>query len=566
MKNKLICLLLPAALLTLAPAVECQNTGIGAERMKSMHNEKQEDAWLPNAWNNQRTTPAYRQTGRVKSGTLSSSVTTVQVNVNASGMNIAGDAANEPSIAVNAWHAENMVIGWRQFDNVTSNFRQAGWGYTTDHGMSWTFPGVINPGIFRSDPVLDADGDGNIYYNSLTNDPDYFCKVFRSNNGGAIWDGGTDAHGGDKQWMVIDRSASVGRGNIYSSWSYYFSTCAPGFGTRSTDGNTSHENCFVIEGYPYWATLAVGNAGELYIGGTPGIADTLVVSKSMTARHRDSVVTWEKPVKVYFGGSPNGWSSINPGGLLGQVSIDVDHSSGPGKDNVYLLAPVVPSGGDPCDVMFARSTDGGLTWDAPKRINDDASVTNSQWFGTMSVAPTGRIDAIWLDTRDAPAGSDSSALYYSFSMDQGVTWSVNQRMSDLFDPHVGYPNQNKLGDYFDMTSDSTGAHVAWAATFNGEQDVYYSHIVPYTSTGIDGTVNGSRISTYPNPVTGELLVSGMEAGSRAEVYTVQGVRLLSVAESRGTCRFDLTGKPAGVYFLQVIDRNGTAEVRKIVKD
>jgi len=59
----------------------------------------------------------------------------------------------------------------------------------------------------------------------------------------------------------------------------------------------------------------------------------------------------------------------------------------------------------------------------------------------MSVAPNGRIDAVWLDTRDAQPFGDSSALYYSYSIDQGTTWSVNEKLSDSFDPHVGYPNQ-----------------------------------------------------------------------------------------------------------------------------
>ena len=33
-----------------------------------------------------------------------------------------------------------------------------------------------------------------------------------------------------------------------------------------------------------------------------------------------------------------------------------------------------------------------------------------------------------------------------------------------------------MGDYYEMVSDRTGADVAWAATFNGEQDVYYLRI------------------------------------------------------------------------------------------
>jgi len=36
-----------------------------------------------------------------------------------------------------------------------------------------------------------------------------------------------------------------------------------------------------------------------------------------------------------------------------------------------------------------------------------------------------------------------------------------------------------------MISDYTGAHLAWAATFNGEQDVYYSHIIDTTIVPVE---------------------------------------------------------------------------------
>ena len=51
-----------------------------------------------------------------------------QVNVDANGMNIVGDAANEPSISVDPTNGNKMAIGWRQFDSWTSNFREAGYG------------------------------------------------------------------------------------------------------------------------------------------------------------------------------------------------------------------------------------------------------------------------------------------------------------------------------------------------------------------------------------------------------------------------------------------------------
>ena len=85
--------------------------------------------------------------------------TSFQANVDASGNNILGDAANEPAIAVDPTDPNKMVIGWRQFDSINSDFRQGGWGYTTDGGLTWTFPGVLEPGVFRSDPVTKSDED-----------------------------------------------------------------------------------------------------------------------------------------------------------------------------------------------------------------------------------------------------------------------------------------------------------------------------------------------------------------------------------------------------------------------
>jgi hypothetical protein len=430
----------------------------------------------------------------------------VQVNVDSLGQNIVGDAANEPTIAVDPNNLNRMAIGWRQFNTVTNNFRQAGYGYTTDGGHTWKFPGVIQPGIFRSDPVFDSDADGSFYYNSLTTSGSlYLCDVFKSTSGGAAWGTGTAAHGGDKQWMIIDKSGGIGNGNVYSDWTSNFSSCPPGFFTRSSNRNASYENCIVIPSDPYWGTLAVGPSGELYVCGVGGSG--FVVAKSTTARDSSRAVSWDTTTSVNLDGQAvafAGNSSPNPSGLHGQAWIAVDRSNGSTRGNVYVLCSVGrTSVADPLDVMFARSTNGGRTWSAPVRVNDDVSTTAWQWFGTMSVAPSGRIDVVWLDTRDNP-GSINSSLYYTYSTNAGLTWSPNVRLSQSFDPHAGWPQQNKMGDYFHMVSDNTGASLAWAATFGGEQNVYYGRI-SYPFTGIEDQVGQpipssfSLSQNYPNP-------------------------------------------------------------------
>ncbi|MCK4872646.1 MAG: exo-alpha-sialidase [Phycisphaerales bacterium] len=400
----------------------------------------------------------------------------VQVNVNGSGENIVGDAANEPSIAYDPVVPDRLTIGWRQFDTITNNFRQAGWGYSNDGGRSWTFPGVIEPGIFRSDPVLDYDAEGGFYYNSLTaSGYDFWCHVYRSDDGAATWDSGVYAYGGDKQWMTIDRTGGIGHGHIYAAWSPFYSS-ADGSFTRSTNGGDSYMYPISIPGDPMWGTLAVGPDGELYVGGVDWWAGEPYFAKSTNAQNAAVTPTFGLSGSVNLGGEVTMSAGPNPGGLLGQAWIACDLSDGPTRGNVYMLASVDPSGSDPLDVMFARSTNGGSTWSSPVRVNDVAS--GWQWFGTMSVAPNGRIDVIWADTRNDPGGYDSE-LYYAYSLDAGQTWSTNVAVSPSWDPHVGWPQQNKLGDYYDMISDSVGAHVAYAATLNGEQDVYYVRLGDY---------------------------------------------------------------------------------------
>lgn len=514
--------------------------------------------------------------GSIATRIKSAGFTMVQVNVDASRQNIVGDAANEPSMTIDPLDPNHIVIGWRQFDNVYSNFRQAGFGYSTDGGQTWTFPGAINPGVFRSDPVLDCDSSGNFYYNSLTLDAgNYFCKVFKSDNGGAAWNTGTDAHGGDKQWMTIDRSGGAGTGNIYSDWNSIFSSCQPGSFTRSTDDGGTFGDCTELPGNPYWGTMAVGNSGEVYLTGWSDIFG-LIVLKSTCAQYADSIPVWDLSMANLDGQVIYG-QLVNPLGLSGQISISVDRSTGPAHDNVYLLSSVQRfSVNDSADVMFTRSIDGGLTWSVPVRVNDDAGTGSYQWFGTMSVAPNGRIDATWLDTRDSPPDSLFSALYYSYSLNQGISWSANRKLSPLFSSRIGWPQQAKMGDYVSMTSDNDKAYLAWTNTLNGEQDVYFSAITPST-TGItakqaDGS--GIHISAYPCPFSDHTTIDYyLPEGdfitlSLIDICGRKVKTIVSGYQDMGTHQVSLScaGIPRGYYFFRIESRSQSSNVGAVKID
>jgi len=433
-------------------------------------------------------------TVRPSRGRTTSSTTTyerdgfvsVQVNVDGNGDNVVGDAGNEPSIAIDATAPGTLVIGWRQFDTVLNNFRQAGVAYSMDAGQSWTNPGVLEPNVFSSDPVLDYDLDGRMYYYALQPDRGpgpWACYMYRSVDGGVSWPQEVYAFGGDKAWFAVDRTEGIGRGNIYIPWTpnTQAGCCGVNNFTRSTDHGATWMNPIPMPVQEFSATASVGPDGALYVfGSTFAPLPTFNIIKSTDAQNANVTPTFSMVTEVDLDGVRVVAAGPNPGGLLGQAWVATDHSNGPTHGNVYALSTVQRlSVFDPADVMFARSTDGGETWSDPIRVNDDPEGSGAwQWFGTMSVAPNGRIDVIFNDTRSdlLPSDPTFSELFYTSSVDGGETWSENIPVSPAFNHSLGYPNQNKLGDYYDMISDLTGASVAYAATFNGEQDVYYLRI------------------------------------------------------------------------------------------
>src|SRR5207247_8434079 len=87
-----------------------------------------------------------------------------------------------------------------------------------------------------------------------------------------------------------------------------------------------------------------------------------------------------------------------------------------------------------------------------------------------------------------------SALYYANSTDGGVTWSTNQALSPPFNHTLGYPVQRKMGDYIGMVSLNEAACIAYTATFNGEEDIYFVRVEQAIVTTIAKTGNEVTLS------------------------------------------------------------------------
>jgi hypothetical protein len=149
------------------------------------------------------------------------------------------------------------------------------------------------------------------------------------------------------------------------------------------------------------------------------------------------------------------------------------------------------------DVFYRRSTDGGRTWTKKILNDDDPAQVFFQFDPNIAMAPDGRLDVVWWDTRDA-AALTANDVYYTSSADNGLTWSKNLRVTDKsVDRTVGvWLNNFNVDSQPGLVSTNAYALVGWDDTRNtdksfkanselggGLQDVYTSALQYRTVAG-----------------------------------------------------------------------------------
>lgn len=86
-------------------------------------------------------------------------------------------------------------------------------------------------------------------------------------------------------------------------------------------------------------------------------------------------------------------------------------------------------------IWFARSVDGGKTFDKPYIVHQDRSEITHR-FDALNVSTDGRITVAWVDKRDLIAAKaankpyEGAAIYYAVSHDQGVSFLPEQKLAD----------------------------------------------------------------------------------------------------------------------------------------
>lgn len=394
-----------------------------------------------------------------------------------------GTDFGEPYIATNPRDLLNSICAF----NINNLY------YTLD-GYNWTKNNPIFSGFgILGDPVMTYDSLGNAFYVQLyQNGATYGVVVMKSTNKGVNWIGpynvySTTAGLSDKEWITADQTAGPFSNYVYIGWRQ-FGASGMRF-TRSSNGGVTWSSPLTFNG-GQGAYIAVGpngniQGGSVYFAAVSG--NSLVVNRSTdggTTFSPQQVASIVSPPGVVCAGRYTVKNCIRNNEF---PRMAADNSFTASRGNVYVVYAANPPGTDVADVFLVRSTDFGITWSSPLRVNDDVTTTD-QWLPSVSVDNvTGKVYVCWYDSRVDPGANLLTRLYAAVSTNGGVSFAANQNVSDVsFNPNnmaVGQPGgENYIGDYLGNSAIRNTSYNVWMDGRSNNLGSYVAYYPDYAMT------------------------------------------------------------------------------------
>ena len=477
----------------------------------------------------------------------------------------------EPTIVVNPNNTSELIAG----ANLNNYY------YSSDGGLTWLSGTMTSQYVVWGDPCVAVDTAGDFYFFHLA----YYNGVFidrivceKSTDGGASWTGsgffglnGTKAQ--DKEWVSIDRANNT----IYATWTQFDSYGSSSsldssiikFSKSSDAGQTwspairiSKEagDCVDSDDTDEGAVPAVGPNGEVYVAwvGSNGI----IFDRSL-----DMGNTWLAD-DIFVTSVPGGWDYSIPGisRCNGLPVTLCDTSGGINNGTIYINWTDQRNGADDTDVWLVKSSDGGNSWSAPIRVNDDAP-GKQQFLTWMAIdQTTGFLWFVFYDRRNY--NDEQTDVYGAFSEDGGNTFT-NFKISET--PFT--PNSSVFfGDYTNITAYNNVIRPIWTRLDNSNLSVWTAIINP-AIVGVEQEEESvfSLEQNYPNPFDDNTYFRfklPKPSTISLNIYDVYGRKLAVIIDNE---RYEMgkhiiSFKPSkynlstGIYYYSLISDN-----RKLVK-
>jgi hypothetical protein len=443
--------------------------------------------------------------------------------------------------------------------------------YSTNRGQSWIGNGINSSFGDPGDPSLAGDSKGNIYYAHLSGTNLDRIVIQKSIDGGIHYTDGTftglehNPKQEYKAWIVCDQStASPNKDALYLSWTEFdsYQSKFPQFDSSRILFSRSND-----EGLTWSAPIVVNDKQ----GDCADSSNTVEGARCATAPNGDIYITWCGPDGLLFDKSTDGGntfgkdkilSSLTPGWDFSVSGIYkcsafatplCDNSASKYRGNLYVVFSDKRNGPNNSDIFLLRSTDGGESWNAPLRVNNDTTTTE-QFFPSATIdQSTGIIYCLFYDRRDH-IGRNLTEVYLARSIDGGESFQNYRLNSNPFNPS----SKIYLGDYTHIAAQNTYIFPAWTEEKSNNDGVTFtesiwSTIIIDTSALRDGVPpehdNPISLQITPNPVSSQVhlnFIHPQNMVSSIEITDVIGRIIIKNFDNNQTT-FDANHLQNGVY-------------------
>jgi len=369
----------------------------------------------------------------------------------------------------------------------TGSVLGADWFETENQGQAWT-GSIQGAGTSNSgDPAACINLTGRWFVGFIDNQNGQ--TVAFSDNLGASWTtskagNGTYSNMCDKNHLWVDISpTSQFKGNLYDGWMISNSI----YITRSVNNGANWSTAFSISAgtnagsHNQGVNFKCGPDGEVYAvwavyDSWPSDEKAIGFAKSL-----DGGLTWTTAVRAL-----NNIRGIRTTGVTQNMrtnsfpSMAVDLSNGPHRGDIYVTwtnigVPGVNTGSG-CDVYMIKSSDKGVTWSAPLKVNTDNNPTKQHYCSWITCdQANGTVSLVFYDNRNLSASE--AETWMAWSMDGGTTFQ-DMKVSDVsFTPSpIPLMATKYMGDYLGITAYGGYTYPTWTDNRSGHCLTYVSPI------------------------------------------------------------------------------------------
>src|SRR5438876_1638986 len=461
------------------------------------------------------------------------------------------------------WSSDGNTIVVNYNDSRTAPGNYSGVSRSIDGGVTFT---RLNPSPFASGHGTNY-GDPIVVYNArlamwFAGDLATGCGgqgigLWTSTNG-ATWSTGAcaaniSAQNGDRESMWVDNNpASPFYGRMYISYNDFSTGGGALYVTYSDNGTTwtpVQLNPSFIRDVQITGDLQ--GSGRVYVAAMNEGGGGLTIRQNVMYRSTNGGVTWtssnagpsfQGPGRYspsYFACMFNNGTTIwrhmgwgEPAANGNVVSLDYAACG----QNVVCNAAT-----DHGDIYYIRSTDAGLTWGTPVKLNTDSG-TAMQWQPSLTTTQNGTLFASWYDQREVNGGADLNCTvgtptqncyrrWGRVSLDNGATWQpddmVGRALSALPAQPDGAIQSTYEGDYDYHSSNGQTMIGGWTEgrvviSSHAQQDVFV-HFVQGASPTASPTPTPSATASPTPTSTATPVLCSWSAGPNMPTVLIRAV-------------------------------------------